>query len=169
MGILRGILFFSFLRGVCLVTLACWTKFLKLEQQNLPFSTQHSVGLNDSITSKHKSRVNLSFSPLQCGPACCGASWYVLQPLFLNFTSLGLRTMDLATHKTSRQDSRYTAAVSKQNYMHENGNNALWLPRDLTSVMRDPEIILMTLIDCHWQCLLIFSWGAFVCRSRRGG
>jgi len=57
--------------------------------------------------------------------------------------------MDLATQKTSRQGIRYIAAVSKQNDMHENRNNALWLPRDLTSVMRDPEIILMTLIDCH--------------------
>jgi hypothetical protein len=57
--------------------------------------------------------------------------------------------MDLATHKTSRQDSRYIATVSKQTDIHENGNNALCLPRDLTSVMRDPEIILMTLIDCH--------------------
>jgi hypothetical protein len=57
--------------------------------------------------------------------------------------------MNLATQKTSRQDSRYIAAVSKRNDMHENGNNALWLPRDLTSVMRDPEIIFMTLIDCH--------------------
>jgi hypothetical protein len=57
--------------------------------------------------------------------------------------------MDLATKNTSRQDNRYIAAVSKQNDMQENGNNALWLPRDLTSVMRDREIILMTLIDCH--------------------
>jgi hypothetical protein len=57
--------------------------------------------------------------------------------------------MDLATQKTSRQNSRYIVAISKQNDMHENGNNALWLPPDLTSVMRDPEIILMTLIDCH--------------------
>jgi len=66
----QGILFYCV---VCLVTLACWNKFRKLVQQNLPFSAHHYVGLNNSITPKHKSGFSLFFSSLQCGPPCCGA------------------------------------------------------------------------------------------------